>query len=364
MSCASTTLPSEADRGLAGRLEGLLLDTLALPCVTGEEGPMADWLADRCNDEQVTRIGNSVVAGDLDDPRPMVLLVSHLDVVPPTDADREPRVEAERIVGRGSSDMKSGLVASLDVFGDPVLRAGPVNLVLVGYAGEEGPHEGNELSMVLERAPALVDAALAVVLEPTDLEVQLGCLGGLHARVIFDGRAAHSARPWHGENALTKAGDLLAELDRRAPEIVAVDGLEYRDVLSATQAWTDNARNVVPDRFTINVNYRFSPTRSLAQAEERLRAVVGDRARVELVDRAPPAAPRRHDPFVERFVSAAGATVTPKQAWTDVARFAGLGVPALNYGPGLVAQAHQAGEWIPRENLVVARRALARFLEA
>ena len=363
MSRSAPRMDDAWDSGVAERLENLLLETLALTCVTGEEGPMADWLAQRCAGERVSRIGNSIVVGDLEDPRPMVLLVSHLDVVPPTDADRKPRLEGERIVGRGSSDMKSGLAVSVDVFEDAELRTGAFNLVLVGYAGEEGPHEGNELSRVLQQMPLLRGAVLAIVLEPTDLEVQLGCLGGLHAQVTFAGQAAHSARPWHGTNALTKAGAFLSELDTRAPVSSAVDDLDYREVISATQAWTKNARNVIPDRFTINVNYRFSPARTLASAETVLRDVVGDRADVAVIDRAPPAAPRRHDRFVERFVSAAAATVAPKQAWTDVARFAEIGVAALNYGPGLVGQAHQAGEWMPRHNLIVARRALVAFIQ-
>jgi succinyl-diaminopimelate desuccinylase len=343
-------------------LTGLLLECMEHLCTAGEEGPVADWLVAQCAGHQVRRVGNSLVAGDLEDHRPTVLLVGHLDVVPPTAEDHEPHVDGDWVVGRGASDMKAGLVVALDIFRDPAVRSGPFNVLLVGYAGEEGPHETNELARVLEEVPTLTRAALAVVLEPTDLEVQLGCLGGLHAALTFEGRAAHSARPWHGVNALTKAGAFLAELHDRRPDPVPADDLEYRDVFSATQAWTNNARNVIPDRFTINLNYRYSPRWTPVEAEERLRAVVDGRARIEIVDRAPPAPPRRHDPVVRRFVDGVQRPVTPKQAWTDVARFAEVGVPALNYGPGLVAQAHQAGEYVPRANLGAARDAIARFL--
>ena len=355
-------MASRASGDSAERLEAILLEALALPCVTGEEGPMADWFGERCATDDVRRVGNSVVAGDLGDPRPTVLLVSHLDVVPPTDADREPSVAGGRVVGRGASDMKSGLAVSLDVFADPALRDGWANVVLVGYAGEEGSVEDNELAHVLDAVPQLSTATLAIVLEPTDLEVQLGCLGGLHARVTFAGRAAHSARPWHGDNALTKAGTFLAELHGRTPEEVAADGLPFVEVFSATQAWTDNARNVIPDRFTVNVNYRYSPGRTEAEAVERLTRLVAGRADVDVIDRAPPAPPQRDHPAVRRFAAAADAAVAPKQAWTDVARFAEVGVAALNYGPGLVAQAHQRGEYVVRANLVAARAALAAFL--
>jgi succinyl-diaminopimelate desuccinylase len=180
--------------------------------------------------------------------------------------------------------------------------------------------------------------------------------------VSFRGRAAHSARPWFGDNAVHKAGPLLVELAQRKPVDVDVGGLTYREVLSATGAWTANARNVVPDAFTVNVNYRFAPDKTVAEAEAVVESAVGDRADVVVVDRAPAAHPRSDDPLVRRFIEAVGAPVEPKQAWTDVARLDAAGVPALNYGPGLAAQAHQAGEHVPVANLVAARDALAAFL--
>lgn len=345
-------------------LEQLLLDLLAMPCVTGDEGPIADWLTQRYQavGEQVARIGHSVIVGDLADLRPMVLLVGHVDVVPPTDDDRRPRRDGDSIVGRGASDMKSGLAAAMGCFEDARLRSAERNLVLVAYAGEEGAHEGNELAEVLARLPRLTEAALAVVLEPTDLEVQLGCLGVLHGEVTFSGRAAHSARPWQGENALTKAGAFLAELHHTGPRDVVVDGLLYREVFTATGAQTSNARNVVPDRFVVNLNYRFAPDKDVAEAEASLLSLVGDRADVLIVDRAPSARPYADDPEVAAFTAAVSAPVQPKQAWTDVARLAAAGVPALNYGPGLTSQAHQRGEHVPVGNLHAAAAALERYL--
>lgn len=352
------------------QLENLLVELLAVPSVTGEEEALADWVAEHFEsaDERVRRVGNSLVIGDLDPDRPNVLLVGHLDVVPPTSADRIPRRDGDRIIGRGASDMKSGLAVAMDCFADPALRGGPLNTLVVAYAGEEGPHEDNELAPLLEAMPELTDAALAIVLEPTDRSVQLGCLGTMHAEVTFHGQAAHSARPWYGENALTGAGSFLAELHERPVEDVVCDGLVFREVVTATQAWTSsasgtvNARNVVPERFTVNVNLRFSPERSVEDAERLLHAVVGDRAEVVVTDRAPAARPHRDSPLVSRFVESADAPVAGKQAWTDVARLTAVGVPALNYGPGLAAQAHRAGEYIDVGDLHAARAVLARFL--
>jgi succinyl-diaminopimelate desuccinylase len=354
-------------------LGDLLLELLAMPCVTGDEGPIAAWLEERYagRGERVRRAANSVVVGGAADGRPAVLLVGHTDVVPPTPADLTPRRDGERIVGRGASDMKAGLVVAMDCFEDPALRAGAYDLVLVAYAGEEGSHEGNELGPVLAAMPDLTAADLAVVLEPTDLTVQLGCMGALHAEVTFHGRAAHSARPWQGDNALTGAGTFLTELHELAPADVTVDGMTYREVVTATRAWSGpstsqgagfNARNVVPEAFTVNLNYRFAPDKDLGTAQTRVVDLVAGRGDVEFVDLAPAGRPRRAAPLVEAFVAAAGAPVEPKQAWTDVARFSQAGVPALNYGPGLTSQAHQAGEYVPEPNLVLARESLGRFL--
>jgi succinyl-diaminopimelate desuccinylase len=350
------------------RLVGLLVELVDMPCVTGDEDRIAGWLVDRyeARGERVRRVGNSVVVGDRGDDRPVVLLVGHTDVVPPTEADVPARVVGDRVQGRGTSDMKAGLAVAMDLFEDHALREGPVQLWLVAYAGEEGPHEGNELAPVLTEVPELGSAALGIVLEPTDLEVQLGCTGGLHAHVHVPGKAAHSARPWQGRSALAAAVPLLTELDRAQPRDRWIDDLLYRDVVTATQAWTRNAHNVVPDRFTVNVNYRFAPDKSLAQAEAELREMIvrmaGTPVEVEIVDRAPAAPPLRNDPYVQALIAAAGDRVTAKQAWTDVARLAAVGVPALNYGPGLTAQAHQAGEYVPVRNLAHARAVLAAFL--
>ncbi len=379
-----------------------LLDLLATPHTTGAEGPLADRLERRYldADEVVRRVGNSLVVGGPAHPvgapqtpgapplhehgataRPLVLLVGHLDVVPPTDEDRSPRRAAvegrEVVIGRGASDMQAGNVVAMRAFEDAELRAAsPYELGLVLYAGEEGPAEGNELRSVLHALPWLTQAVLAIVLEPTDGRVELGCLGGLHALVRFHGRQAHSARPWHGRNALTMAGELLAELDHDHVRDVEVDGIAYRDVWSATQAWSDGFgpdsdpaappfRNVIPATFTVNLNLRFAPSRDLAAAETELRNRIGSspEVEVEIVDRASPAPPHRHAPVVAAFVDAVDAPLAGKQAWTDVARFAAAGVPALNFGPGLTSQAHQRGEYVPIDALVDTDRRLRRFLD-
>jgi succinyl-diaminopimelate desuccinylase len=381
----STTGTEPAPPALRDDLVARLLEHCAQVCITGDEGPIADAVVARYTDlgEEVERVGHSVIVGRPGTgpgaaDRPLVLLVGHLDVVPPTDDDLHARMDTldgrDVVVGRGTSDMKAGNVVAMRAFEDRQLREdSPYALVLVLYAGEEGSAESNELREVLTRVPWLRDAALAIVLEPTDGQVQLGCLGGLHALLTFRGQQAHSARPWHGRNALTLAGDFLAELDRDHIRDVTIDGILYKDVWSATQAWTPGlgpdprppsspVRNIIPGTFMVNLNLRFAPSRSEDRAEADLRERVGDRAEVEIVDRAPGAPPRLSEPVVRTFVDTVGAEVAAKQAWTDVARFAEIDVPALNYGPGLTAQAHQRGEYVEVDAIVDVAERLELFL--
>ncbi len=364
------------DDAVRDDLVARLVEHCGMLSVTGDEEAIADHVQARYTNlgEAITRVRNSVVIGGPDDgdrdggARPLVLLVGHLDVVPPTDDDRETRVESrpdgDVVVGRGTSDMKSGNVVAMRLFEDPELRASsPYALALVLYSQEEGPAEHNELADVLREVPWLADAALGIVLEPTDAEVQLGCLGAIHAVLTVRGRQAHSARPWHGESAVDKALPLLADLAAFAPREVDVDGIVYKDVLNVTQAWTDNARNVLPGEFMLNVNFRFAPSRGYDEVEAELRQLVGDRADVEVIDHSRWARPGLDQPIVQQFVDALGATVAAKQAWTDVARFAEIDVPALNYGPGLTTQAHQRGEYVPIEAVVDCHTRLGRFLQ-
>lgn len=351
----------------------LLVDAGA---VTGSERALADDLAGRLGaDHRVRRVGDSLVVGEPPTDRPCVALVGHLDVVPPTDVDLPLRIEDRTgelvAVGRGTSDMHAGNAVALTLFDEEQSRT-HVDLVLVLYAREEGPADDNELADVLDGLPWLADVDLAVVLEPTDGEIHLGCLGGLHASVRFLGRQAHSARPWHGRNAVTAAGRFLAALDELAPQVVSIDGIEYRDVWSITQASTTSARNVIPGEFTLNLNFRFSPSRGVdaaaAELRDRVASLTADisdaQVEVEITDVAQPAPPGTDAPLVQRLLAATTARVGGKQAWTDVARLAAVGVPAVNYGPGLTPQAHQRGEHVPVAAMVDVHDRLRRFLVA
>jgi succinyl-diaminopimelate desuccinylase len=343
-----------------------LLWLCKIPSPIGEEAEICTAVAERvarvARASAVRRYGNSIVVPlTRNTGGPHVALVGHLDVVR-TDHDAPPRIEGDRLYGPGASDMKSGLALMLDV---AERSARPnVDLTLVFYAREEGPFVENELGPVLEQDDELRAASIAVCLEPSDNRLQLGCAGSLHGNVRFHGRTSHSARPWEGENAIHKATPFLTRLAALTPERSQIDGLEWAAVTSATLAKAGRARNIIPDLFEINVNHRFGPDRTLEQARAHLVELASPEGEVVFVDEAPAALPFRKHPLIEALAASGVTSVEPKLAWTDVARFSALGIPAVNFGPGVNSQAHQRNEWTSLRLLAGGRDILMRWLEA
>jgi succinyl-diaminopimelate desuccinylase len=291
----------------------------------------------------------------------LISLFGHLDTVP-IQENGEPVVADGTMSGLGTSDMKSGLAVMIHLLEDDAVRSGPYDVVGVFYDKEEGPADENGLEEILDRAPWLAESEFAVVLEPTDLAVELGCNGAMNADVVFEGKAAHSARPWLGENAVTKAGVWLASMHERPPDPVVIDGLEFREVFSVTRAEGGIANNVLPSSLRINLNYRFPPVYTLEEAEQRLLDVAEDADWVVIKDRAPAGAVVSDNPHLDRLLATSGATRGAKQGWTDVARLSGRGIAAVNYGPGDPRLAHQQEESVELANVDWAFEALREFL--
>ncbi|NUO47298.1 MAG: succinyl-diaminopimelate desuccinylase [Polyangiaceae bacterium] len=338
-----------------------------IPSLYGEEGPLCDAVAARLAAiplaAPIRRYGHSlVVPVSRGTGGPKIALVGHLDVVR-TEHDGEPRIEGDKLYGPGAADMKSGLAIMIDLVERSLKDVSTkIDLTLVFYSREEGPFADNELGPVLEADPELRHVDLAVCMEPSDNKLSLGASGSIHATIKFRGRTSHSARPWQGENAIHKAGSFLVELGALAPREATIDGLLYRSVFSATMAHGGRGRNVVPDQFEINLNHRFSPDRTLEEAQADILALVAGRADVEWLDRSPAAPPFANHRLVLALKDAGVAGVEPKQAWTDVARFAAAGIAAINFGPGDNAQAHQKNEFTSLAKLLVGREIVHRWL--
>jgi len=350
------------------RLVHTLLGLCEIPSPIGEERAICDAVEARLAAlplaAPIRRTGDSIVVPvTRGSGGPKIALAGHLDVVR-TSHDAPPRVDGDRLYGPGASDMKSGLALMIDLVEHDLAVAAGIDLTLIFYAREEGPYLENELGPVLEGDPELGGIDLAVCLEPSDNKLSLGASGSIHAELHFEGRTAHSARPWQGENAIHKAGPLLTDLAALAPREAMIDGLLYRSVTSATLASGGRGRNIVPDHFEVNLNHRFSPDQLIADAQRWIEALVAGRARIVWTDLSPSAPPFATHPLVAALCSAGVAAVEPKQAWTDVARFAARGTPAVNFGPGENAQAHQRNEWTSIDKLVAGRDILLRWLRA
>lgn len=345
-------------------LTALLADLVDIPSVTGREDAIAGFVAsrlERLGTGECLRSGRAVVWRGPRRDLPLVVLAGHLDTVP-AQGNEKARLAGDRLYGLGASDMKGGLavmIALLESLDPAALR---FDLAAVFYDGEEGPQADDGLGRVLGTMPWLGGAELAVLLEPTDTAVEMGCNGVLNAEVRVSGRSAHAARPWTGVNAVERAAPWLAQIVRFPVTPVRVQGLEFRETLQVTTLAAGRARNMVPDELVVNLNHRFPPDRTTAEAEARVRALVPTDFEFHVVDRAEPGQVRLDRPWVREFVERTGRPARGKQGWTDVARFSALGVPALNFGPGLPDVCHVADEYCPTANLPRARDVLAAFL--
>ena len=352
-------------RPTADSIAELLVALVDIPSVTGQEERIAQYVTERLASRpgEVTRSGNGVVWRGPRRGKPLVVLAGHLDTVPPQ-GNAKARREGGSIHGLGTTDMKAGdaVMLALHESLDPnTLR---FDLALVFYDAEEGPAVNNGLGRILRDMPWLTEAALAVLLEPTDMNVEMGCNGILNVEVRVPGVSAHAARPWMGTNAVGEGAAWLAEITRFPVTPVIVQGLEYRETLQVTTLHAGTARNVVPGEMVANLNHRFPPDRSVEQAIARVRALVPQAFGFEVVDQAPPGEVCLERPLVQEFVKRFGARIAGKQGWTDVARFTSAGIPAFNFGPGLAELCHRADERCPIDNLGRAYDWLAAFLSS
>lgn len=336
-----------------------LVDTLTwlvdIPSVTGDEATIRDEVANRLAAMPHQKVGDSLVVGKPSDDT--VVLAGHLDTVPAQGMSRS-RVDEDRVHGLGATDMKSGIAVMIHLLEE----LGPDQVAGVFYAGEEGPLPGNQLATVLEQAAWLRSATAAIVLEPTDRAIEAGCQGVINADVAFTGEPAHSARPWLGDNAITKAGNFLTAMRSLEPEPHVVNGLEFLEVMSVTTAHGGVARNVIPGEFVMNVNYRFAPDRQPDAALARLHEVCAAADRVVVTDLAPAGTVDLDHPLFRSLIEQTRAPLQGKQGWTDVAQLTTAGIPAVNFGPGEPALAHKPDESVRISDLSWAYESLLEAL--
>jgi len=294
---------------------------------------------------------------------PLVVLAGHYDTVPPQD-NVPGRIDDGWVVGLGASDMKGGIAVLLELVRDLAAERveTAVDLALLVFGREELPASESPLPALFEGTPLLREAALAILLEPTDGTIEAGCVGNLNARLVFHGTSAHSARPWQGENAISKAVAGLREIAALERREAVVGGLTFFEVLSVTQLHAGIADNIVPDRAVAHLNYRYAPDRTPESAEAYIRSLVPGGAELVIAGDSPPGRVVADSPLVRALRAAGELELRPKQAWTNVADFTSRGLDAVNFGPGSTFYTHKRDERVEIASLVRVHEALRRFV--
>jgi succinyl-diaminopimelate desuccinylase len=333
------------------------LDLVNIPSESGKEMEMYSYITSVVPLEHGFADGETVIFAKRSG-KPFVLLAGHTDTVP-AQGNLSGRIEDDSVVGLGASDMKGGLAVMIELARWAAETDLAYDLGLLFFPREElGPAE-NPLPAVFERTGLVDEAQLVICLEPTDNTLQLGCLGNLNASIVFEGRSAHSARPWLGVNAIGLAFEGLRPVLTAEPRDVEIEGLTFREVMSVTQLHAGIATNVIPARAEATINYRYAPDRTAESAAARIHELWPG---AKITANSPPAHVALNSPVVERLRAAGGLAVEPKQAWTNVADFAARGLDAVNFGPGATRFAHAIDERVEIGELERTFATLQRFL--
>ncbi|MFF3061170.1 succinyl-diaminopimelate desuccinylase [Streptomyces sp. NPDC057909] len=335
------------------------------PSVSGDEKELADAIETALRalpHLAVDRYGNNVVARTQLGRAERVVLAGHIDTVPIADNVPSRLDENGVLWGCGTSDMKSGVAVQLRIAA--TVPEPNRDLTFVFYDNEEVAAHLNGLGHVADAHPDWLEGDFAVLLEPSDAQVEGGCQGTLRVFLRTEGERAHSARSWMGSNAIHAAAPILGRLAAYEPRRPVIDELEYREGLNAVRIEAGVANNVIPDACTVVVNYRYAPDRSAEEALAHVHEVFADCGVVEFTvdDHSGAAMPGLSHPAAKAFMAAVGGTAQPKFGWTDVSRFGALGVPAVNYGPGDALLAHKRNEHVAVDRITHCEERLRSWL--
>ena len=285
-------------------LTAWLVDT---PSVSGDEGPLADAIEAALRPLPhltVHRDGNTIVARTTLGRPERVILAGHVDTVPVA-GNLPSRLEGPRLYGCGTSDMKAGVAVQLRLAAG--LTSPRRDVTYVFYDCEEVAADRNGLLRLSSNSPELLDGDFAVLMEPSSAEIEGGCQGTLRAEIVVSGQRAHTARSWMGYHTYP-----TVQPDKQAAAYVT----------SLFSAWP-----------------------------------------VRILDVADGARPGLGQPAAAEFAAAVGGTPRPKLGWTDVARFSALGIPAVNYGPGISEIAHTPGEYVEISKIAECEARLRAWLD-
>ena len=354
------SVPTDTD------LLALTASLVDMPSVSFEEAPFVDWLEGELSalaHLEVTRVGDNLVARTDLGLEQRLIMAGHTDTVP-VNGNATARIEGDMLWGLGSADMKGGLAVFLELARQ--VATPTVDVTYIFYAREEVARAHSGFTELAEARPDLVQGDCAVLGEPTMAAIEAGCQGTIRFEITLAGKAAHTARPWMGRNAIHRMAAILDALETYEARKPVIDGCEYREAVQAVSIEGGTAGNVVPASAVLRVHHRFAPDRSAAQAEawfkEYLAPHVDEGDTVVVVDGSPACPPSLGHPLLKKLLEESDVEMRAKLGWTDVAQFAELGIPATNFGPGDPTIAHTKDEHCHRSSIEAAYAALHRLI--
>ena len=342
-------------------LDKLTETLIDIESITGSEGKILSFIEEylinnKFSGEIIKNDGGLIAYHSKKESK--IALVGHVDTVP-LDENQERLSDSEKISGRGAVDMKSGIAVMLNALLDE-----NSNEVGIFYTAEEGPINENGLEILMPILQSEFDIKFAVIMEPTNLECQLGCLGALNAEIKIIGISAHSARPWIGENPIFKLNEFIEFLKENEVKEHNIENLEFKETLSLTKINGGVANNVIPPEINININYRFLPTLSNDEAKNYVFESFSKFGEVKIIDIVNGAIPNLESKEVKGFIKSGNLSIKSKQAWTDIARFSEVNIPAVNFGPGDPLLAHTSNEFINKNQILESYKILLKYLKS
>jgi succinyl-diaminopimelate desuccinylase len=293
---------------------------------------------------------------------PTVVLHGHLDVVPAREGQFTPRVEGDRLIGRGAYDMKGALAAMMCALKD-VAAQDQVRVQFICVPDEESEDVSRRSTDVLVKEEGL-RADFALTGEPTNLHIGIQAKGVLAVRLQVSGTAAHGSTPWLGDNAILKAHDAFRRIET-LPFSRESSDLFDRPSINLARIIGGDAFNKVPDTCTIDVDIRFLPNQDPGDIMTQIRAI-GDLEIVKFFTRAP-AIVSRHNVYVLALRDAIGRSIEGdtlsigRDGASDAISFLEAGIPAVEFGP-VGGGHHGPHEWVSISSLARYRQALSDFV--
>jgi succinyl-diaminopimelate desuccinylase len=357
-------MPMVDERVLAERL--ISYDTSRVDDLVAAAGFVKGWLESRDIEvRQHDHNGLPVLVAEVGPSGtdvPCVVLHGHLDVVPGRPEQFEPRIEGDRLIGRGAYDMKGGLAAMMCALKD-VERQDGVRVRFVSVPDEES-EELDERS-----TDAVVKWGLggdfAITGEPTDLHIGVEAKGVLVMRIVVHGRAAHSSTPWLGDNAVLKAIDVFRAIES-LPFSRESSEMFDRPSINLGRIQGGDALNKVPDECAMAVDVRYLPGQDPGEILAQVRAIAAIDVTRTFIH--PPVSVARSNPYVRALSDAVSRSIPDMETMSvgrdgasDAASFIEAGIPAVEFGPAGAGH-HGPDEWVSLASLARYRRALADFV--